>query len=105
MDALEVGLERRGVLLGPQAVDPVQLVRPRHLAGLQVPLPGAEVRDALRLAEAGLAGPQLRLGAHARGDVPRRAHVAVRAERDDVALVHALDEAPPDLRAERQRLP
>ena len=66
--ALEAGLE----MLGREAENTVQLVRPRHLAAAKVPLPASDVGDPLSLGELCLAAQELELGApfgsHVTGD-------------------------------------
>jgi hypothetical protein len=82
VDQREVALVARFVDLRRQAVDPEQLLRPAGVRLADVPLPGAEVRDPLRVDHQLLAAPQPRLGplqlADVRRQIEQRRHVAAR---------------------------
>jgi len=78
MHEREIRFERRGVLLRHQAIDPVQLGRPRHRVGDDVPLPVAHVRDLLRIGEHALVVAQHFLDLLASADVDEMNRQAVR---------------------------
>src|SRR3712207_3975837 len=70
MHDLHEPFETRDDRLRLQTVNTVDLVRPGDLARLYIPLPAAQVREVLRLGEAGLALLEGFLGLPALGDVP-----------------------------------
>jgi len=67
--AVEIGLERAAELALGQPVDPVQLVRPVHSVGREVPLPAAQMGDLLRAGQLLPAAQQFVLGFAPLGDV------------------------------------
>jgi hypothetical protein len=84
--AVEVRAVRAREAVRPHAVDAVQLVRPGHAVGRDLPLPAAKPRDLLRLGELGLVELEALLGLGALGDVEDLADVVQRL------LAHVRDE-------------
>src|SRR5205085_2186399 len=77
MHAHEIALVAGRVLRGRDAVDPVELVAPDQVAAADVPVPAAQLGDALGVGQPRLAGPQLRLGLATVGHVAKDGEIAV----------------------------